>query len=228
MARTMLIDSGVPKSFWAEVVNTACYLINRCMIRSLLNKTPYEMLNGRKPKLTYLRPFGCKCFILNNGKEAVGKFDDKSDEGIFLGYFSQSKVYKVYNKMTQCVEESIYVIIDEAYHSSGKYSHDKNDQDGDYSKVHGEVIDMENGKADLMSQVKETSTPDAEQRSYIHSSIDANDRSHMAEPGIQTISKARNIFAFSPFFSQIELKYIKETLKYADWIVAIQEELHQF
>nr|XP_009590334.1 uncharacterized protein LOC104087531 [Nicotiana tomentosiformis] len=58
MSRTMLIDSGVPKSFWAEVVNTACYLINKCMIRSLLNKTPWELLNRRKPKLTYLRAFG--------------------------------------------------------------------------------------------------------------------------------------------------------------------------
>ncbi|XP_070043163.1 uncharacterized protein [Nicotiana tomentosiformis] len=71
---------------------------------SLLNKTPYELLNGRKPKVTHLRTFGCKYFVLNNSKEALGKFDAKSDEGIFLGYSSQSKAYKVYNKRTQCVE----------------------------------------------------------------------------------------------------------------------------
>ncbi|XP_070037073.1 uncharacterized protein [Nicotiana tomentosiformis] len=73
MARTMLIDSDVPKYFWAEVVNTAYYLINRCMIRSLLEKTPYELINGRKPKLTYLRAFGYKFFVLNHGKKVLGK-----------------------------------------------------------------------------------------------------------------------------------------------------------
>jgi len=56
------------------------------MIWSLMNKNPYELFNGRKPKLTHLRTFGCKCFILNNGKEALGKFDVKSDKGIFLSY----------------------------------------------------------------------------------------------------------------------------------------------
>ncbi|XP_070054687.1 uncharacterized protein [Nicotiana tomentosiformis] len=60
MARTMLIDSCMPKIFWVEAVNMTCYLINKCMISSLLDKTPYELLNGRKPKMTCLRAFGCK------------------------------------------------------------------------------------------------------------------------------------------------------------------------
>ncbi|XP_070031240.1 putative mitochondrial protein AtMg00710 [Nicotiana tabacum] len=124
MVRTMLIDSGVPKSFLAKAVNTAFYLINKYMIRSLLDKTPYEFLNGRKPKLNYLRAFGCKCFALNNGKEAL-EFDAKSDKGIFLCYSSQSKAYKVYNKKTRYVEESIHVIFDKSHHSSGKDSHDR-------------------------------------------------------------------------------------------------------
>ncbi|XP_075106827.1 uncharacterized protein LOC107784042 [Nicotiana tabacum] len=147
---------GLQKSFWAEAVNTAYYLENRCMIRPSLNKTLYELLNGRKPKLTHLRTFGCKCFVLNNGKEALGKFDAKSDEGIFLGYSSQSKAYKVYKKRTQCLEESIHVIFDELHHICGKDSPDRIDQDGEQSKVLGEVIDMANGKAVIMSQVKES------------------------------------------------------------------------
>ncbi|XP_075106969.1 uncharacterized protein LOC142179962 [Nicotiana tabacum] len=81
-----------------EEVNTACYLINNCMIRSLLNKTPYELLNGRKPKLTHLRTFGCKCFVLNNGKEALGKFDAKSDKGIFLDIHHKAKPTKYTKK----------------------------------------------------------------------------------------------------------------------------------
>ncbi|XP_070020896.1 uncharacterized protein [Nicotiana sylvestris] len=167
MARTMLIDSGIVKNFWAEAVNTACYLVNRCMIRSLLNKTPYELLNGRKPELTHLRTSGCKCYVLNNRKDQLGKFDAKNDEGIFLGYSSKSKAYKIYNKRTQCVEESVYVIFDESYPSCEKSADE--DQDGEPLLVPGEVIDMINGKANMMSQVKELS--------------EDNDDSSSMEPG---------------------------------------------
>lgn len=76
MARTMLIASGLPRNFWAEAVNTACYVINRVMIRSITNKTPYELFRGRKPNVSHLRTFGCKCFVNNNGKSNLGKFDE--------------------------------------------------------------------------------------------------------------------------------------------------------
>ncbi|XP_049381315.1 uncharacterized protein LOC125845854 [Solanum stenotomum] len=85
IAKTMLIESNLPRNFRAKAVNTACYVTNRCLIRSLLNKTPYELLNIRKPKLNYLRAFGCKCFVLNNGKDDLGKFYPRSDEGVFVG-----------------------------------------------------------------------------------------------------------------------------------------------
>ena len=68
MARTMMITSKITNQFLAEAINTACYTINRCMTRPLLEKTPYELLKGRKPNISHLRVFGCKCFIHNNGK----------------------------------------------------------------------------------------------------------------------------------------------------------------
>ena len=58
--------------------------------------------------------FGCKCFVLNNGKDNLGKFDAKADEGIFLGYSSHSHAYRVYNKRTMTVEESVRIVVDEA------------------------------------------------------------------------------------------------------------------
>ena len=109
----MLISSKLPKFYWAEVVNTGCYIINRCMIRSVLDKTPYELLKGRKPNLAHLRTFGCVCFIHNNDKDNLGKFDAKSDEGIFLGFSSQSKDYKVLNKRTNRVKESFHIVFNE-------------------------------------------------------------------------------------------------------------------
>ena len=113
MARTMLIASGLPRNFWAEAVNTACYILNRVTIRSIINKTPYELFRGRKPNISHLRAFGCKCFVHNNGKKNLGKFDERSEEAIFLGYSSDSKAYKVHNKSSMCVEESIHIIFDE-------------------------------------------------------------------------------------------------------------------
>ena len=114
MARTMMIASKIANQFWAEAINTACYTINRCMTRPLLEKTPYELLKGRKPNISHLRVFGCKCFIHNNGKNLLGKFDARSDNGIFLGYSTHSKAYRVLNKRTMCVEESVHVIFDES------------------------------------------------------------------------------------------------------------------
>ncbi|XP_070022758.1 uncharacterized protein [Nicotiana sylvestris] len=71
MARTMLLSSKLPHNFWAKAVNTAYYIINRCMTRPLIEKTPYELLKGRKQNISHLREFGCKCFVHNNGKGSL-------------------------------------------------------------------------------------------------------------------------------------------------------------
>ena len=104
MARTLLNDTNLPKYFWAEVVNTACYIMNRALIIPIINKTSYELYKVRKPNISHLHVFGCKCFVLNNGKDNLGKFDAKSDEGIFLGYSSNSKDFRIYNKRTMIIE----------------------------------------------------------------------------------------------------------------------------
>jgi len=84
------------------------------MVRPILNKTSYELFKGRKPNIMNLRIFGRKCYVDNNGKDALGKFDPRSDEAIFLGYSSHSKAYKVFNKRTLCVEESVHVLFNES------------------------------------------------------------------------------------------------------------------
>jgi len=86
LATTILNDSALPKCFWVDAVSTTCYVMNHVLIHPILKKSPYELLNGRKPNVSHLKVFGCKCYILNNGKESLGKFDAKSDKGIFLGY----------------------------------------------------------------------------------------------------------------------------------------------
>ncbi|GJZ97125.1 putative ribonuclease H-like domain-containing protein [Tanacetum coccineum] len=107
-ARTMLADSHLPTTFWAEAVNTACYTFNRVRVTKPQNKTPYELLFGHKPILSYIRPFGCHVTILNT-LSPLGKFDEKSDEGFLVGYSVNSKAFRVYNLATKRVEVNLHV-----------------------------------------------------------------------------------------------------------------------
>ncbi|GJW35777.1 ribonuclease H-like domain-containing protein [Tanacetum coccineum] len=83
-ARTMLADSLLHIPFWAEAVNTACYVQNRVLVTKPHNKTPYELLIGRTPIISFMRPFGCPVTILNT-LDHLGKFDGKVDERFLVG-----------------------------------------------------------------------------------------------------------------------------------------------
>ncbi|GJV54166.1 hypothetical protein Tco_1449907 [Tanacetum coccineum] len=107
-ARTMLADAKLPVTFWAEAVNTACYVQNRVLVTKPLNKTPYELFNGRAPAIGFLRPFRCHVMILNT-LDHLGKFDAKGDEGFFVGYSLNSKAFRVYNKRTKHIEENLHI-----------------------------------------------------------------------------------------------------------------------
>ncbi|GJR04709.1 putative ribonuclease H-like domain-containing protein [Tanacetum coccineum] len=107
-ARTMLADLKLPTTFWAESVNTACYVQNRVLVIKPHNKTPYELFLGRKPALSFMRPFGCPVTILNT-IDHLGKFDGKADEGFFVGYSTNSKAFRVFNSRTRIVEENLHV-----------------------------------------------------------------------------------------------------------------------
>ncbi|GJT91770.1 putative reverse transcriptase domain-containing protein [Tanacetum coccineum] len=107
-ARTMLVDSKLPTTFWAEAVNTACYVQNRVLVIKPHNKTPYELFHGRTPSLSFMRPSGCPVTILNT-LDHLGKFDGKADEGFFVGYSVNSKAFRVFNSRTRIVEETLHI-----------------------------------------------------------------------------------------------------------------------
>ncbi|GJX05228.1 putative ribonuclease H-like domain-containing protein [Tanacetum coccineum] len=107
-ARTMLADSKLPTTFWAEAVSTACYVQNRVLIVKPHNKTPYELFRGFKPAIGFMKPFGCHVTILNT-LDNLGKFDEKSDEGFFVGYSLSSKAFRVYNTRTRKVQENLHI-----------------------------------------------------------------------------------------------------------------------
>ncbi|KAI3742385.1 hypothetical protein L1987_60065 [Smallanthus sonchifolius] len=107
-ARTMLADSKLPVTFWAEAVNTSYHVLNRVLTVKQHNKTCYELLNNRKPNLEYLLPFGNPCTLLKV-HDVPTKFSAKAIEGTFLGYVANSTTKRVYNKETRQVEEWFHI-----------------------------------------------------------------------------------------------------------------------
>ncbi|GJR70275.1 retrovirus-related pol polyprotein from transposon TNT 1-94 [Tanacetum coccineum] len=102
-ARTMLSASKLPLSFWAEAVATACYTQNRSIIISTHGKTAYHIINDRKPSIKHLHIFGCICYITRDG-ENLDKMKEKGDPCVMVGYSTQSKGYRVYNKRTRLIK----------------------------------------------------------------------------------------------------------------------------
>jgi hypothetical protein len=111
MARTMLDEYKTTRRFWADAISTAFYISNRIFLRSILNLTPFELHFGRKPSVSHLRPFGCKCFVLKRGN--LDKFESRSFDGILVGYTPHGRSYRVFNLKTNTVVESCDVIFDE-------------------------------------------------------------------------------------------------------------------
>ncbi|GKC57813.1 putative ribonuclease H-like domain-containing protein [Tanacetum coccineum] len=88
-ARTMLVDSKLPTTFWAEAFNTTGYVLNRVLVIKPHNKTPYELIRGRTPLIDFMKPFGCPVTILNT-RDHLGKFDGKADEGFFVRFLENT------------------------------------------------------------------------------------------------------------------------------------------
>ena len=128
MARTMLGEFKTPERFWSEAVNTACHAINRVYLHRLLKKTSYELLTGNKPNVSYFRVFGSKCYILVK-KGRNSKFAPKAVEGFLLGYDSNTKAYRVFNKSSGLVEVSSDVVFDETNGSPREQVVDLDDVD---------------------------------------------------------------------------------------------------
>ncbi|GKA58751.1 retrovirus-related pol polyprotein from transposon TNT 1-94 [Tanacetum coccineum] len=120
-ARTMLIYAKAPLFLWAEAVATACYTQNRSMIRRRHGKTPYELLHNKPPDLSYLHVFGALCYPTNDS-ENLGKLQPKADIGIFIGYAPTKKAFRIYNRRTRRIIETIHVDFDELTAMASEHS----------------------------------------------------------------------------------------------------------
>nr|GEW12901.1 zinc finger, CCHC-type [Tanacetum cinerariifolium] len=108
-ARTMLTFANRPLFLWAESIATACFTQNRSIINKCFDKTPFELMNKRKPNIKFFHVFGCKCYLLNNYDD-VRKLKKKRDIGVFVGYSKESASVTIYNKQTRKIQESVNIM----------------------------------------------------------------------------------------------------------------------
>nr|GFA68554.1 integrase, catalytic region, zinc finger, CCHC-type, peptidase aspartic, catalytic [Tanacetum cinerariifolium] len=111
-ARTMLIFSRAPLFLWAEAIANACFTQNHSIINRRFNKTPYELINGRKLDISFLYVFGALCYP-KNAREDIRKLGEKGDIEFFIGYSADSCAYRVYNHRTKKIMETMNVSFDE-------------------------------------------------------------------------------------------------------------------
>nr|GEY21744.1 retrovirus-related Pol polyprotein from transposon TNT 1-94 [Tanacetum cinerariifolium] len=111
-ARTMLIFSCAPLFLWAEAIATARFTQNRSIIHHHFNKTPYELINGRKPDISFLHVFSALCYPKND-REDIGKLSAKGDIGFFIGYSADSCAYRIYNRRIKKIMDTMNVSFDE-------------------------------------------------------------------------------------------------------------------
>ncbi|GJR28673.1 retrovirus-related pol polyprotein from transposon TNT 1-94 [Tanacetum coccineum] len=143
----------LPLFLWAKAIATACFIQNLLIIHKRFDKTPYELINKRKPNIKLFHVFGSRCYLLNDYDD-IGKLKAKGDIGVFVGYSKDSVAFKVYNKTTRKIHESVNVNIDEISKMASKK----------FSLEHGLSKLNETGKSSnpTVSQVEETSKKDLE------------------------------------------------------------------
>ncbi|GAB2292076.1 hypothetical protein Dimus_038187 [Dionaea muscipula] len=251
-ARTMIAKAGLPKRFWEEAINTTCYTQNRCIIKKEHGVTPYELWNGRKPSISHLHIFGGRCFIHNNGKDQLKAFDARADEGIFMGYSEVSKAFRILNKRTIVIEESIHVVFDEPHFTKGvddameklvdqaerlKIFDSSKQQAPVYVEAEVPILDNVEAVVDNVQDVPEAVQNDSQGEVQILAPLHQPDLRWLndhppnlvigsIEAGVRTRRQLDTML--SCFLSQMEPKAVEDALADADWIIAMQEELNEF
>ncbi|XP_023638897.1 uncharacterized protein LOC111830634 [Capsella rubella] len=202
MARAMIHGNNVLPRFWAEAVNTEFYIINRVYVKSSTCTTPYEIWKEKTPNLCYFHTFRCICYILND-KDLLGKFNARSDGGIFLGYATKSMAYRVYNKRLKRVDESVNVVLDDKS-PAHQYPVAEDDESPTETPGQEKQEGEQNGGSDEQGNLGGNRTTRGVQINF------------------------RETLQQSCFVSVLEPKDVFTALKDKFWFAACHEELHQF
>ncbi|XP_061993496.1 uncharacterized protein LOC133711381 [Rosa rugosa] len=250
MARVMLHAAGLSTNFWAEAISTACYTINRVFLRPGTDKTAYELWKGKKPNVGHFHVFGSPCYILRD-REHLGKFDARSDDGVFLGYSLNSRAYWVYNKRTRVVMESINVSIDNqcvkqevTFADTSPFSvtpsqNTETSSEEEEEEIYDNIFEPAPTQRRGFKQVQKdhstqdiignlTDGPMTRRKAAIQVSSSEVSEENVLLCFITENLVSMNIISHFGFVSIVEPKNIKAALLDDNWISAMLDELNQF
>jgi transposase InsO family protein len=228
-AKTMLNEAKLPDIYWREAIYTTIYILNREQLRVNHDKTPYELWFGRPTSVKHFRVFGRKCYIKRDD-DNLGKFDSRSDEGIFLGYSSNKKAYRCYNLRLHKIMESENVKVDDltsrrikSQDNSQVDERRRDDDDEEETKeIQEEESQSEEENEEEASPRQESKAPSRRvQRDHPESQIIGN-----KSVGVET-RRRLTYESEQAMLSLIEPKTFAEASKDEDWIKAMNEELDQ-
>jgi hypothetical protein len=237
MTRSMLNERNIPQRYWVEAIHTAVHILNKAHLRPHSDKTPYELWFGRPASIKHFKFFGSKCYIKNND-ENIGKYDDRVDEGIFLGYATNSKGYRCYNKRLHKLVDCIDIKVDEEIPVKNVGSVEPRTEDiveDEDEQVQGSK--REGSEREEFELDEDMNTPtNTNQQKEAKSPLRIVKKNHPENQIIGDINKGvqtrRKLIKDSKqshvsFLSMTGPKKIYEASKHDDWIRAMNEELDQ-
>ncbi|GKA76040.1 retrovirus-related pol polyprotein from transposon TNT 1-94, partial [Tanacetum coccineum] len=257
-ARTMLTFANLPLFLWAEAIATACFTQNRSIIHKRFDKTPYELVNKRKPNIKFFHVFGCRCYLLNDYDD-VGKLKAKGDIGVFVGYSKESVAFRIYNKsnrrftravnITKSSTTNVKTSNNEISSHEGEVFHEVSESFQEESSSSSLNDDVQQSSEEVM--VSPTNTQSISNNivqittfhdpSNIHTFYQPyphekkwtkNHPLHkiIGDPksSVRTRGQLANSCLFACLLSSIEPANVAEALKDDDWVSAMQDELDQF
>ncbi|GJT21459.1 retrovirus-related pol polyprotein from transposon TNT 1-94 [Tanacetum coccineum] len=220
-----------PLFLWAEAINTACYTQNCSLIRLRYNKTPYELMHDKKPDLSFLHVFGSLCYPTNDSED-LGKLNAKADIGIFVGYAPAKKAFRIYNRRTHKIMETIHVTTrSKPYYSTTFSPPNRDDWDHFFQPMFDEYF---NPPTIAVSLVLVAVAPRATLFEYLGSWTKDHPIENVIGDPSRSVSTRKQLETdamwcyFDAFLTSVEPKNFKQEMIKLSWIDAMQEEIHEF
>jgi FtsZ-interacting cell division protein YlmF len=232
MARSMMNERNIPQTYWVEEIHTTVHILNKAHLRPHSDKTHYELWFGRPASIKCFKVFVSKCYIKNND-ENIGKYDDRVDEGIFLGYATNSKGYRCCNKRLHKLVDCIDIKVDEEIPVKNVSSVEPRTKD----VVEDEDEQVQGSEKEEYESNEDTNTQtNTNQQKEEKSPLRIIKKNHPGNQIIGDINKGvqtrRKLIKDSEqshvsFLSMTEPKNFEEASQDYDWIRAMNDELDQ-
>ncbi|GJS18714.1 retrovirus-related pol polyprotein from transposon TNT 1-94 [Tanacetum coccineum] len=209
-ARTMLSAAKIPLFFWAEAIATTCFTQNRSLVIPRHEKTPYHIINARKPSVKFFYIFGSLCYIVRDG-ENLDKMKEKGDACIFVGLSPGPQSQENVPQVAETVTTS-------------------NELDLLFSLMFDELLNGTTQVVSKSSAVHAADAPNKRQQQHTTPSTSTTVAAYTPPLNIQAtpLETDGEMCMFALTVSQTESKNIKEAMTDSAWIESMQKELHQF